>query len=125
MAFGNGLGVQLETTVDKKDLFAPAFGDLIAEVPAGEVENLVAGYTEIGAVTEEAVLAYGDVTISLKEAEQAWTGTLEKVFATKSAADSDKNGRRKVVIIQQMSISAAIRSDEPTVFIPVFPGYEL
>ena len=29
-----------------------------------EVENLVAGYTEIGAVTEEAVLAYGDVTIS-------------------------------------------------------------
>ena len=62
----------------KKDLFAPAFGDLIAEVPAGEVENLVADYTEIGAVTEEAVLAYGDVTISLKEAEQAWTGTLEK-----------------------------------------------
>lgn len=59
MAFGNGLGVQLETTVDKKDLFAPAFGDLIAEVPAGEVENLVAGYTEIGAVTEEAVLANG------------------------------------------------------------------
>ena len=57
MAFGNGLGVQLETTVDKKDLFAPAFGDLIAEVPAGEVENLVADYTEIGAVTEEAVLA--------------------------------------------------------------------
>mgnify|MGYP000084405568 CR=1 FL=1 len=40
MAFGNRLGVQLETTVDKKDLFAPAFGDLIAEVPAEKWRTL-------------------------------------------------------------------------------------
>ena len=121
MAFGNGLGVQLETTVDKKDLFAPAFGDLIAEVPAGEVENLVAGYTEIGAVTEEAVLAYGDVTISLKEAEQAWTGTLEKVFATKSAADSDKKVEEKLFNTADIHICSH-KIGRPTVFIPVFPG---
>ena len=121
MAFGNGLGVQLETTVDKKDLFAPAFGDLIAEVPAGEVENLVADYTEIGAVTEEAVLAYGDVTISLKEAEQAWTGTLEKVFATKSAADSDKKVEEKLFNTADIHICSH-KIGQPTVFIPVFPG---
>ena len=121
MAFGNGLGVQLETTVDKKDLFAPVFGDLIAEVPAGEVENLVAGYTEIGAVTEEAVLAYGDVTISLKEAEQAWTGTLEKVFATKSAADSDKKVEEKLFNTADIHICSH-KIGQPTVFIPVFPG---
>ena len=121
MAFGNRLGVQLETTVDKKDLFAPAFGDLIAEVPAGEVENLVADYTEIGAVTEEAVLAYGDVTISLKEAEQAWTGTLEKVFATKSAADSDKKVEEKLFNTADIHICSH-KIGQPTVFIPVFPG---
>ncbi len=34
MAFGNGMGVKLEETIDKRELFAPAFGDLIAEVPA-------------------------------------------------------------------------------------------
>ena len=121
MAFGNGLGAHLDTTIDKKDLFAPAFGDLIAEVPAGEVENLVADYTEIGAVTEEAVLAYGDVTISLKEAEQAWTGTLEKVFATKSAADSDKEIEEKLFNTADIHICSH-KIGQPTVFIPVFPG---
>ena len=121
MAFGNGLGAHLDTTIDKKDLFAPAFGDLIAEVPAGEVKNLVADYTEIGAVTEEAVLAYGDITISLKEAEQAWTGTLEKVFATKSAADSDKKVEEKLFNTGDIHICSH-KIGQPTVFIPVFPG---
>lgn len=56
----------------------------------------MAGYTEIGAVTEEAVLAYGDVTISLKEAEQAWTGTLEK-YLQQSLQQILIKSRRKVV----------------------------
>ena len=34
MAFGNRMGVTLDASGEAKDLFAPAFGDLIAEVPA-------------------------------------------------------------------------------------------
>ena len=37
MAFGNGMGVKIEHDVDARDLFAPAFGDIIAEVPADKV----------------------------------------------------------------------------------------
>ena len=34
MAFGNQLGVRIEEDVKPQDLFAPEFGNIIAEVPA-------------------------------------------------------------------------------------------
>ena len=37
MAFGNRMGVKIEHNIDARDLFAPAFGDIIAEVPADKV----------------------------------------------------------------------------------------
>ena len=40
MAFGNKMGVKIEHNMDPRDLFAPAFGDLIAEVEDGQVGNL-------------------------------------------------------------------------------------
>ena len=76
MAFGNRMGAKIEHNVDKRDLFAPAFGDIIAEVEDGKVGELAITYTEIGEVTEEPVLAYGDVKIALADAQDAWTGTL-------------------------------------------------
>ncbi len=39
MAFGNGMGVKIEHGMDARDLFAPAFGDIVAEVPADKVWN--------------------------------------------------------------------------------------
>ena len=52
MAFGNRMGVTLDASVEAKDLFAPAFGDLIAEVPADKLDGLTIDYTVIGEVTE-------------------------------------------------------------------------
>ena len=37
MAFGNGMGVKIEHSMDARELFAPAFGDIVAEVPADKV----------------------------------------------------------------------------------------
>ena len=34
MAFGNRMGVKIDHDVDARDLFVPAFGDIVAEVPA-------------------------------------------------------------------------------------------
>ena len=36
MAFGNGMGVKIEHNLDPRDFFAPAFGDIICEVPDGQ-----------------------------------------------------------------------------------------
>ena len=122
MAFGNRMGVTLEHNVDERDLFAPSFGDIIAEVPADKVGELSITYTVIGEVTEEPVLAYKDVKISIADAEEAWKGTLEKVFPTNSGAEGQdekvETGLYKTSDIYICNHKIA----QPTVFIPVFPG---
>ena len=90
MAFGNGMGVKIEHSMDARELFAPAFGDIVAEVPADKVGELSISYTVIGEVTDDAKFAFGDTEITLKEAEDAWTGTLEQVFRTVSDEASDE-----------------------------------
>ena len=72
MAFGNGMGVKIEHNVDARDLFAPAFGDIIAEVPADKVSELGITYTVIGEVTDSGTIEYKDVKIALDEAVSAW-----------------------------------------------------
>ena len=121
MAFGNRMGVKLEHNMDPRDLFAPAFGDIIAEVPEGQVGSLAISYTVIGEVTDKAEFEYGNVKIPMDEAEKAWTGTLEKVFATKSSADSDERVEEKLYDTSDIHICSH-KIGQPTVFIPVFPG---
>ena len=87
MAFGNRMGVAVDTEIEAKDLFAPAFGDLIAEVPADKIDELGFDCMVIGEVTDDAAITYGDMKIALSEAETAWKETLEPVFRTNSGAE--------------------------------------
>ncbi|GAA0805595.1 phosphoribosylformylglycinamidine synthase [Faecalicatena orotica] len=121
MAFGNAFGVKIEHNIDERELFAPAFGDLIAEVPAEKVSELGITYTVIGEVTDDKTFSYGNTAITLDEAEKAWTETLEKVFATKSSADSDEALEEKLYDTKDIHICSH-KIAQPTVFIPVFPG---
>ena len=122
MAFGNRMGVKLEHNVDARDLFAPAFGDIIAEVPAEKLGELAITYTVIGEVTGDAVFSYGDVEIPLPEAEEAWKGTLEKVFPTNSGADGQEEVIEKGLYNASDIHICSHKIAQPTVFIPVFPG---
>ena len=133
MAFGNGMGVKLEETIDKRELFAPAFGDLIAEVPAERLEELSISYTLLGEVTADDTISYGEMQLSLNEAVTAWKGTLESVFPTVS----EEKQKMQNIDVQPASEKAVIENGlyrtsdihicthkigQPTVFIPVFPG---
>ncbi len=122
MAFGNRMGVKLEHNVDARDLFAPAFGDIIAEVPAEKLGELAITYTVIGEVTDDAVFSYGDVEIPLSEAEEAWKGTLEKVFPTNSGAEGQEEVIEKGLYNASDIHICSHKIAQPTVFIPVFPG---
>lgn len=122
MAFGNRMGVTLEHNVDERDLFAPAFGDIIAEVPADKVGELSITYMVIGEVTEEPVLAYKDVKITIADAEEAWKGTLEKVFPTNSGAEGQDEKIETGVYETSDIYICNHKIAQPTVFIPVFPG---
>lgn len=121
MAFGNGMGVKIESNVDKRELFAPAFADIIAEVPAEKVSELAITYTVIGEVTDKAALEYGEVTIELKEAVDTWKAPLEKVFPTVSGQTEVKAVKEQLFNTDSIHICSH-KIGQPTVFIPVFPG---
>ena len=120
MAFGNKLGVKVEHNVDPRDFFAPGWGNIVCEVPDGKVGNLGITYTVIGEVTDRAAFEYGNVTISMDEALNAWTRTLEDVFATESGVEQ-KEVRTEIYNTDKVYICKN-KVAKPRVFIPVFPG---
>ena len=122
MAFGNGMGVKIEHNVDARDLFAPSFGDIIAEVPADKVSELGITYTVIGEVTDNAAIEYKDVKIALEEAVSAWEETLEKVFPTNSGAEGQDEKVETGLYDTSDIYICSHKIAQPTVFIPVMPG---
>ena len=121
MAFGNGMGVKIEHNVDKRDLFTPAFGDIIAEVPAENVSKLAITYTVIGEVTDKGTIEYSDMVIGLDEAVNTWKAPLEKVFPTVSGQTEAKAVKEELFRTDNIHICSH-KIGQPTVFIPVFPG---
>ena len=121
MAFGNRMGVRIEHNLDERDLFAPGFGDIVCEIPDGKVGELSVTYTVIGEVTDRETFEYKDgMVISMDEAMNAWTGTLEKVFKTKG---TDNMAAVESPLYKADSIHICKNKvARPTVFIPVFPG---
>ena len=123
MAFGNGMGVKIEHNLDSRDFFAPGFGDIILEVPDGKVGELSITYTVIGEVTADGNFSYGNTVITVDEAENAWKGTLEKVFKTVSSENDKEAADRDEKLYRADSIYVCKNKvAKPRVFIPVFPG---
>ena len=145
MAFGNKLGVTVENGLAAESLFDNGLGEILAEMSAdaaaelnsvldavnagtaaesegktANIQNGCASYTVVGTVTEEPTFVYGDVTITMDEALQAWTDKLDKVFPytagkDKSEVSSDLYEAKEIYVCKN-------KVAKPTVFIPVFPG---
>lgn len=144
MAFGNKLGVTIESDVCQDCLFAAHFGKLIAEVPADKISmveetiaDAMADYIKdaakenqgcgnekycrvFGTVNDQQRFIYKDMEISMDEAVTAWTQTLEKVFPTiavegKDPVQTDVYHTSNIYVCRH-------KVARPTVFIPVFPG---
>lgn len=129
MAFGNKLGINIEETVKPEDLFAAEFGNIIAEIPQDKLSvaeealsksGLFRNMTVIGNVTDEKVIKYGTMTISLDDAIKEWKKPLEKVFPTKASTDT-KILDTPIYDKGQIYVCKN-KVAKPTVFIPVFPG---
>ena len=120
MAFGNGLGAVMDDGLTIDDLFAKEYGSIIAEVPADRLGDITTEYTKIALVTEQPNFVIGSEKIAMKEALEAWTGTLESVFATRS--DVEQKELEDKVFDAGKVYTAANKIAKPKVFIPVFPG---
>ena len=123
MAFGNKLGIAVDSAVSLEDLFSNGLGNIVVEIAADDLELLdkkEMEYTIIGAVIDQSAFIMGGETITMDEALQAWTSKLEKVFPTKA-----EKGCEPVAsdVFKADSIYVCKNKiAKPTVFIPVFPG---
>ena len=131
MAFGNKLGVTLNSELSENELFQPSYGSIIIEMTKDAAANLNNSgftsdeYSEIGTVTDTSEFVYGDVKIAMEEALSAWMGTLEKVYPThtKAVEETEIKTALKTKLYDAKTVYVAKNKvARPKVFIPVFPG---
>ena len=120
MAFGNKLGVDIDTCITKRELVSKDYGSIILEVKPENVNTLGIPVKKIGTVNDSAAFTYGDVTVTMDEALAAWTKTLEKVFPTESGVEQKKI--ETGLFDAKTVYTAKNKVAKPKVFIPVFPG---
>lgn len=146
MAFGNKLGVKINETMVKKELFLPNYGSILVEMNEEDAGSLSKygfqerlettasdrnferhSYCIVGTVTDEEAFVCGDVTIPMEEALEAWMGTLERVYPTHSE-EREANAQNKAKPLETKLYEAKnvyvknAKVAKPKVFIPVFPG---
>ena len=121
MAFGNKLGVTIADDVTAETLFAPGFGNIVAEVKEEFLPIIKeASAIVIGEVNDAQKFVYKEMSLSMEEAIAAWTGTLERVFPTRATEDKEKV--QSDVYDTKNIYVCRNKVAKPTVFIPVFPG---
>ena len=120
MAFGNKLGFEISADVKEDDLFAPAYGCIVAEVPADKLSEITTAYTKVGTVKDNGKFTYKEVSINVEEALSVWSDTLEGVFPTKASKETTPVESK---LYEAPSVHVCKNKvAKPTVFIPVFPG---
>ena len=123
MSFGNKIGAKFCKHKEKEYFFTPAYGEIVAEIAEDNLAKLDAvgvSYDKIGKTIAEPKFVCDDVEITMEEALSAWTGTLEKVFPTRSGVeqktiDTGLYDTKEIYVCKH-------KVAKPKVFIPVFPG---
>ncbi len=133
MCFGNRIGIEINNSIELKELFATDLGSFIIEFDKNFTMEDLAGlnYILIGKTTEREAIETDGFCITLNEAYDAWTETLEEVFPIKTCVDNyDGDCERikptsicKVVEYKSRStIRAKVGIAKPRVLVPVFLG---
>ena len=119
MAFGNAIGVEVNSELTLDELLTKNYGDIVLEVAdTNGLEGL--NYRVVATTNDTATVTYKNETLSLDEAYAAHINTLDDVYPTTQKALTDE------VIVKDCSERATMHAsktyDEVKVVIPVFPG---
>ena len=121
MCVGNGIGVKLAESVTVDELFAPAYGSFLVELPAcAELPEGSAAVRvdEVGETTDAYEFAACGEVLDLAEVQEAWESKLEPVFPYREQGEA----------VEQVTFTDAAplvyngTVAKPRVIIPVFPG---
>ncbi|MGN0522198.1 MAG: phosphoribosylformylglycinamidine synthase [Eubacterium sp.] len=117
MAFGNKTGFTFAQGLDKETLFAAKEASFVVELADESAFDGIA----LGTTTDNGVFIIDGAVQTVDELIDAWSGKLEKVFATDSGKKA--NMPYEVPLYKERSIFVAKNKvARPRVFIPAFPG---
>ena len=122
MCFGNGIGFEFEAGLAPEEIFGYAYGSFLLEVDA-DIKASAGSATvlNIGKTTDTGCISRGSECAALEELADIYEGRLESVYTCNiktektdvPAVEYKFEGIRK---------APAIKTAEPKVLIPVFPG---
>lgn len=115
MAFGNGLGVKLDSEVTLDKLFGYSYASFILEV-----QSDIEGVKTIGEITDDGRITLNSESVELSELSKAYEDKLESVYSC--------NIKNSGVSMQNFEYTAKerkaplVKCARPKVLIPAFPG---
>jgi phosphoribosylformylglycinamidine synthase len=115
MAFGNRVGVEIDSGLTLLELTEKKYGAILVEAA-----EALPGFAEIGRTVSEAFITYGNERISLDEAYEAYTKPLKSVFPTRAGFGEKLEDRP--LYTGRSALRPKIKTASPKVVIPVFPG---
>ena len=122
MAFGNGLGVIFEDSLSPEELFAEQYCYIVAEIKEETLKILDkknVNYQLVGKVSNKQKIEYKDMIISMDEALNSWTSTLEDVFPTVSRENKENIDVNLTSISNKNIYVNKNKIAKPRVFIPI------
>jgi len=118
MAFGNRIGVQINSDLDENILFAPALGGLVLEVTKDA--NLTGtDFVEIGETNFDGAILYKYEKNRVEDLYAVWSDPLNSIFPE---FVHEKGSAEKAVYDKGCFSIAKNKIAKPKVFVPVFPG---
>jgi len=123
MAFGNGVGFQLDAELD---WFQPRPGSFVVELPdKARPDSLFEGldWTLLGTTLAEPEFRIGEAVLDLAQAQAAWEAPLEPVFPTREADGAPvPEVPAFAPVYAQERKAPAVKAAKPRVVLTVFPG---
>lgn len=113
MAFGNKLGVAVQT---EEDVYGFNLGSLVVETTESIQDE---HFTLLGIVNKEPTIVINDETVSIQEALKAWTKRYDDIYPM----TVDRKGKAVKTPLTNVDTLLSDRVvEEPLVVIPIFPG---
>lgn len=121
MAFGNGLGVEVDNSFSVQELFNLRYGAIIVETNTDNAGEWVRrdNVYRVGLTRGNGFMEVGDVKISLADLQKAWEEPLNGVFSIKSESG---DGDAELPLFTTYGPCRSESFGRPRVFIPVCPG---
>ena len=121
MAFGNGLGVEIDGAFSAQELFNLRYGAIVVEANTDDAVEWVRrdNVRRIGLTRGNGLMEIGDVKIALADLQKAWEEPLNGVFPIKSESGE---GDAELPLFTTYGPRRSESFGKPRVFIPVCPG---